>query len=202
MKNYKIKLFSCLMLALAMVAPICLFSGCENSNNTADRDEQKVEDVENKNDKDQDQDDKDQDKNDKDKQENDNSAEKINKFFDSVSESQKRMDIVADAIYQNWYQAVYKKGFSGSIDLAIAMALNDNSENIDFIKENEKEIQSYYKEVRDSELKDEVKAVMTAYSDYYEFVINVSGSFQTYSENMENYKKALATALKHLSLEL
>ncbi len=193
MKNYKIKLFSCLILALAMVAPICLFSGCENSNNTADRDEQKVEDTENKNDKDQDE---------KDKQENDNSAEKINKFYDSVSESQKRMDIVADAIYQNWYQAVYKKGFSGSIDLAIAMALNDNSENIDFIKENEKEIQSYYKEVRDSELKDEVKAVMTAYSDYYEFVINVSGSFQTYSENMENYKKALATALKHLSLEL
>lgn len=49
---------------------------------------------------------------------------------------------------------------------------------------------------------DEIKAVMTAYSDYYEFVVNVSGSYKSYSANKEPLKKALASALKYLSLEL
>ena len=43
---------------------------------------------------------------------------------------------------------------------------------------------------------------MSAYSDYYEFVVNVSGSFETYRRDKETYKKALASALKKLSLEL
>ena len=88
------------------------------------------------------------------------------------------------------------------INIAIATARANNRENLNFIEENETKIQSLYKEVRDSELKDEVKAVMSAYSDYYEFVVNVSGSFNSFSANKETYKKALATALKNLAMEL
>ncbi len=126
----------------------------------------------------------------------------ISQFYDAVVESQTHLDTVADTIYSYWYDAIYKDKYSGSIDRAIAYALSDCSEDIDFVKTNETTIQALYKDVRDSELKSEVKEVMTAYGDYYEFVINVSGSFKSYSENKETYKKALATALKHLSLEL
>ena len=78
----------------------------------------------------------------------------------------------------------------------------DNSENLNIIELNETEIQSLYKEVRESDLSVEVKAVMSAYSDYYEFVVNVSGSFKSYSADKETLKKELASALKDLALEL
>ena len=123
-------------------------------------------------------------------------------FYEAVVESQSRLDTVADAIYSNWYDAIYKNKYSGDIDRAIAYALSDNSEEIDFIKSNEPTIQSLYKKARDSKFEDEVKDVMSAYSDYYEFVINVTGSFNTYSAGKETHKKELANALKYLSMEL
>ena len=51
-------------------------------------------------------------------------------------------------------------------------------------------------------MKEEVKAVMQAYNEYYSFVIDVSGSFNDFSANKENLKKALSTAIKNLSIEL
>ena len=123
-------------------------------------------------------------------------------FYDAVSESQTRMDEIADDIYQCWYDAIYNNKYSKDINIAIATARANNRDNLDFIEENEIKIQSIYKEVRESDLKDEIKDVMNAYSDYYEFVVNVSGSFNTYSANKETYKKELANALKHLAMEL
>ena len=51
-------------------------------------------------------------------------------------------------------------------------------------------------------MSDEVKEVMQAYNEYYEFVINVSGSFNSYSANKETLKKALSSALKNLEMEI
>ena len=132
----------------------------------------------------------------------DSGTGKTVEFYDTVVESQTRLDEIGDDIYSYWYDAIYKDKYYGSIDIAIATALSDNSENVNFVKENETKIQSLYKQVRDSDLKVEIKAVMSAYTEYYEFVMNVSGSFNSYSANKENYKKALATALKDLSMEL
>lgn len=128
--------------------------------------------------------------------------EKIAAFYETVVESQTCMNELADDIYSYWYDAIYKDKYNGSIDLAIAYALSANSVNLEMIKENEPKIQSLYKEVRNSELSVEIKAVMSAYSDYYEFVVNVSGSFNTYSSSMETLKKELAAALKNLALEI
>ena len=128
--------------------------------------------------------------------------ENVIAFYEKVSQSQQYLDSLADDIYSYWYDAVYKDKYNGNIDLAIAFAFDNNSENVSKINENEKAIQSLYKEVRNSELSTEVKAVMSAYSDYYELVVNVSGSFKSYSENLEKYKKALASALKKLALEI
>ena len=128
--------------------------------------------------------------------------EKITTFHETVVSSQKCLDIIADDIYSNWYNAIYNDKYYGSIDLAIAYALEDNEENLNSIKANEPIIQSLYKEIRDSELEKEIKAVMSAYSDYYEFVVNVSGSFNSFSASKETLKKELASALKDLALEI
>ena len=126
----------------------------------------------------------------------------LEEFYSKVSESQKCLDIVADDIYTCWYDAIYKDKYFGDINMAIANAQSTNSTNLDKIEANESEIQALYKKVRDSKYSDQVKDVMSAYSDYYEFVVNVSGSFNTFSAQKETLKKKLASALKDLSLEL
>ncbi len=132
----------------------------------------------------------------------DSGGDKVSEFYDTVVESQSHLDIIADRIYSYWYDAIYNDKYLGDINIAISSALSASSDNVDFVTSNEEKIQALYKEVRDSELKSEIKDVMSAYSDYYELVMNVSGSFNTYSANKETCKKALATALKNLSMEL
>ena len=125
----------------------------------------------------------------------------VEDFYNAVVKSQELLDIVADDIYRNWYDYIYEDAYS-SIDMAILYAQIDNAENLEAIEANETTIHDLYKKAKDSDLEDEVKEVMSAYSDYYEFVVNVSGSFETYRRDKETYKKALASALKKLSLEL
>lgn len=131
-----------------------------------------------------------------------NSTKKEEQFYDLVSETQELLDIVADDIYSNWYDCIYKDKFSESIDVAIASAMLDNQDNLDKIEENNANIKKLYKEVKDGDLENEVKEVMQAYNEYYSFVVEVSGSFNSFSANKENLKKALATALKNLDMEL
>ena len=132
----------------------------------------------------------------------DKMADKITAFYDSVVASQKCLDETADDIYSYWYDAIYKDKYLGNINYAIAAALDDNKTNLETIEANEPIIQSLYKEVRNSELEDEIKDVMSAYSDYYEFVVNVSGSFNSFSASKETLKKKLASSLKALQLEI
>lgn len=124
------------------------------------------------------------------------------KFYDAVYESQELMDTVADKIYSNWYDAIYEDKFSDDINIAISTAIKDNSDNITKINELDAGIAEYFKAAKESKCGDKVKAVMSAYTDYYEFVINVSGSFNSYSESKEKLKKELSSALKELSFEL
>lgn len=126
---------------------------------------------------------------------------KINQFYETVTQSQKCMDEVADDIYSNWYNAIYNDAFGGSINLAIYYAQTENSANLETIKSNDALIQNLYKSVRETSLSAEIKSVMNAYAEYYELV-NVSGSFQTYSKSKETLKKQLASALKSLALEI
>ena len=132
-----------------------------------------------------------------------NGTEKESNFYQLVVQTQELLDTVADDIYSNWYDAIYKDKFNESIDLAILTAQIDNAENLDAIEENNTKIKELYKQIPDdSELKSEVKAVMQAYNDYYTFVVEVSGSFNSYSANKETLKKELSSALKNLSFEL
>ncbi len=127
---------------------------------------------------------------------------KINQFYETVTQSQKCMDEVAEDIYSNWYNAIYNDAFGGSINLAIYYAQTDNTANLETIKNNDALINNLYKSVRETSLSVEIKSVMSAYAEYYELVVNVSGSFQTYSKSKETLKKQLASALKSLALEI
>lgn len=131
-----------------------------------------------------------------------NTKADMDKFYQTVVASQKCLDIVADDIYRNWYDAIYEDEFGGSIDLAIVRAQLDNEANLKTIEDNDSIIKELYRKVRDSELEEEIKEVMSAYSDYYEFVVNVSGSFNSFSASKETLKKELASALKDLELEI
>ena len=131
-----------------------------------------------------------------------NNTAKIEEFYDIVVKTQECLDQVADDIYSYWYDAIYKDKYLGNINYAISSAMSDNEVNLNLIESNDAVINSLYKEVRDSELSSEIKDVMSAYSDYYEFVVNVSGSFNSYSAKLEELKKELASSLKRLSLEM
>ncbi len=126
----------------------------------------------------------------------------VSELYEKVSESQKLLDAVADDIYSYWYDAIYEDEYSGSIDLAIAYAQVENEENLEKIEALDAEIAALFKEAKDSKQGELVKEVMSAYSDYYEFVVNVSGSFKSYSADKETLKKELASLLRDLSYEL
>ena len=130
------------------------------------------------------------------------SFENENEFYEVVSETQELLDIVADDIYTYWYECIYNDKYLENINYAIACAKLDNKENIDKIETNNEKIKDLYSKIRDGELKAEVKAVMQAYNDYYALVIEVSGSFNSYSANKETCKKELSSTLKDLSFEL
>jgi len=85
-------------------------------------------------------------------------------FYDTVKESADMLEIVADEIYSYWYDAIYNKKYSGNISLAIAYAQADNSENIEKIKSNDKDIKELYSKAKDCACSNEVKEVMHAYT--------------------------------------
>ena len=131
-----------------------------------------------------------------------NSGNEEERFLNLVSASQRLMDDVADTIYDNWHGAIYEDEFGDDINRAIAAALVEHKDDINTIKSNDEKIKDLYKKVRNGKLSDEAKDVMQAYNEYYEFVINVSGSFNSYSANKETLKKALSSALKNLEMEI
>ena len=128
--------------------------------------------------------------------------EEAEAFYDIVSESQTLLDIVADDIYSNWYDAIYEDEFDEDIDVAIAYAFVTNEANVEVIEANDEQIKKLFQKAKEGEYSQQVKDVMSAYSDYYEFVINVSGSFNSFSAEKETLKKELASALRDLYYEL
>ena len=128
--------------------------------------------------------------------------QKVATFYALVYESQTLLDEVSGDIYTNWYDAIYNDKFDNDINLAVEAATADNQENIAEIQRLDDEIVPLFSEIKDSELGSQIKAVMSAYLDYYELVINVEGTFNTYSADRDNFKRALDQALKNLYLEV
>ena len=133
---------------------------------------------------------------------NEDNTKKEGLFYNKVLASQLLLDIVADDIYPYWYDCIYRNTYSGDIDVAILLAQSNNMENINLIKTTTDEIKELYKEIKNNKLGSEAKAVMQAYNEYYDLVINVSGSFTSYSANKETLKRNLNSALDNFLLEI
>ena len=127
---------------------------------------------------------------------------KITEFYNLVSESKKLLDDIADDYYTYWYEAIYKNKYLGDINIALTIAESANTTKINTVKSNDGLIKTAYQSAKSEKYEAILREVMTTYSDYYEFVINISGSFNSYSSGKETKKKALATALKSLSFEI
>ncbi|MBE5743240.1 MAG: hypothetical protein E7358_00790 [Clostridiales bacterium] len=132
---------------------------------------------------------------------NKGNTEEIQSFYDAVVESKSALETLAGEIYTCWHAYVYKDKYS-SVDAALLTAITNEYEAYEFIKANDEKLKDLYKTVKDSDLGDQIKDVMSAYTDYYEFVYNVSGSFTSFSSNNETLKKELASAVKKLELEM
>ena len=128
--------------------------------------------------------------------------EKEKEFCDLVEQTQELLDDIADTIYSNWHGAIYDDEFYGDINRAIAAAVVAHQEDLDVIEQNDVRIKELYQSVREGDLSTECKAIMQCYNDYYEFVVNVSGSFNSFSADKETLKKALASAIRNLNMEL
>jgi len=123
-------------------------------------------------------------------------------FYNLVDETKELLDIVADDIYSYWYDCSDEDKYLDNISYAVACAKSDNEENINTIEENTTKIKDLYKEIKDGKLRSEAKAVMQAYNDYYTLIVEVSGSFNSYSASKETYKKELASAIDDFYFEL
>ena len=128
-------------------------------------------------------------------------TQKEEEFYNLVSDTQELLDEYADDIYSCWYDYIYEDEYS-SVDSAILSAMIRNSDNIDIIEANNEQIKELYKTAKDGKLESEIKDVMQAYNDYYAFVMEVSGSFNSFSASKETLKKELSSALKNLEFEL
>ena len=129
------------------------------------------------------------------------STQSAEEFYELVLETQKLLDNYADDIYGCWYDYVYEDEYS-SVNSALNDAYRENIDNINVIKSNNEKIKELYQNAKEGDLNSEVKKVMQAYNDYYSFVMEVSGSFNSFSANKETLKKDLASALKNLYFEL
>lgn len=121
------------------------------------------------------------------------------KLYRIVVSSQFFLNEVADRIYENWYECIFEHKYGGDIDEAVNSALSFDEAIIKILKENDEDIKELYKEVKDGELSEEFQTVMQAYTDYYNLVVNVSGSFLQFRENKEICKQELSSAMELLS---
>ena len=119
-------------------------------------------------------------------------------FYSLVADTQAYLDRVADDIYLYWYDCIYERAYRGDINYAIACALQANRDNIAVVEENTQKIRDAYAGVRNGDCAVEVRAVMTAYDDYYVLVMEESGTFYSYSSDKVTCKRALTRALKDL----
>ncbi len=127
----------------------------------------------------------------------------VEDFYNDVYDAQIILDGIASTIYDYWYECIYGDSYYGdNVTIAVLAAQQERKDDIDVIKMLDEEIQEGFKKAKNSSHSEAVSAVMAAYSDYYEVVINVSGSFNSFRSDKETYKKALASALRQLKYEL
>ena len=141
-------------------------------------------------------------KNDKSEKYNDNMEAAYCMFSDSAD----LLDTIADATYKGWYDAIYEDDVD--INLGILFAQASVSDEISKVNRIDEALSDLYKEIKSDENRtndqdrfDALKECYDSFQEYYECVINVSGSFNTYSESKENIKKSYKKTVNNFENE-
>ena len=139
-----------------------------------------------------------------------NKSEKYNENMEAafcmLEDSADLLDKIADATYEGWYDAIYEDDID--INWGIVIAQAGVSDEISKVKRIDEALSDLYKEIKSDENRsndqdrfDALKECYDSFQEYYEFVINVSGSFNTYSENKENIKKSYKKTVNNFETE-
>ncbi|MBR2926067.1 MAG: hypothetical protein IKC31_00630 [Clostridia bacterium] len=129
------------------------------------------------------------------------STKKETEFYDLVVETQELLEEYATDILDCWSDHVHDKKYA-TINLALSAAKRMNSDTIEAIEANHEIIQSLCYKIKNGKLKAEIKNVFLAYDDYYTFVMDAGGSYNSFSEKLPEIEKVLSDALKSLKYEL
>ncbi|MEG1509137.1 MAG: hypothetical protein RR454_01660, partial [Clostridia bacterium] len=126
-----------------------------------------------------------------------------------LKESATNLDLVGDVVYSCWYDEVYNGGYGGSISLAIASAKRYCQTECDTEKETkdflDKTLVAISADKVPKGMEEQFKAIkmcINKHHEYYDFVVDVTGSFNSFSSRQEVIKKEYKAALTHLQLEM
>ncbi len=129
-------------------------------------------------------------------------GDRLEVFYNKLAESGELLDKVGEDIYWNWHDAIYEDAFNSDIDEAIYAAQMDNYDNLERMYMLDGEIIEMFKQLKDGKKQTVVRRAMDAYSDYFECVFDVKGSYNSYSEEFDSCQKAFTNALRELSYEV
>lgn len=103
------------------------------------------------------------------------------------------LEDIADTCQEYWYDAIWNDDYYGDIDLAILTAMVDKSDALTTAEEHYAKLQTLYGGVKktpegigDKDLEDicdAVKDLYNSYTDYYDFAVNPSGNYTSFSES-------------------
>lgn len=139
---------------------------------------------------------------------NSNLNSKAKQIYDVMNDTSDLLDDVADEVYSCWYGYVYEKEYK-SVDAALLDAYVNEADTINKIKANDVLIEDLLKQLKDKNYKNKNENAYNSmldaydsYKEYYEFVINVSGSFNSYSAKKEELKKEVKSYLNKFNRNL
>ena len=134
---------------------------------------------------------------------------KIQGTYNTLVETTDLLDFIADDIYSCWYDAIYNKKYFGNINTALLVSENNTKTKREEVEVNNSKLSDIVSELNNGNYKkkhaDTFNAIMDAYDaykKYYEFTINVSGSFKSYSQDKERLKKEVRSYLSKLERKL
>lgn len=133
-----------------------------------------------------------------------------------VLASSANLEGIGNAINSSWHEYVFgSKRYNGetltSIDDAVETAQAEQSANITKAKTQSASIDALYSKVKiapDSNDKEiaaivaDAKQFYSAYQDFYDTVIDVSGNYSTWSKNFSDTDSAVSKAYKQLKIDL
>ena len=129
------------------------------------------------------------------------------KFEDCVSEASVNIEDVGDELLDNWYDYVYDRwSYYDSPDDVIESTMSYMSYEVDLAKEQREEIEEIYSKLKapngDAKYKELVRLAedfYNAYIEFYDFVIDPSGSYTSYSSGYSDLKDELIDAYEEYS---